>query len=223
MKLSQLRDNIQKRIHWFESQFNPPAIVVASHTPSMTILDQLQSNCPILGMFPPIQTAVSASKTRHIAVLGTQNLVQSTAMKRLKSDLSDAEIHLVDASVLIQSMEQFQFVIDPVGTDNLLRSFFKSLCLKDPLIDVVTLSSTHLSFLEPLICRQFPKLLCLDATQALVLELSKIVTPALSVTTSTASPLLVLVTESAEFPAHAFSKGLSLLGFDEAVEVVDID
>ena len=223
LSLPALRDNIQKRIKWFEANFNPPAIVVASNAPSMTILDQLHANRPIVGVRPPIQKAVAMSKTQHIAVLGTKNLVQSAALQQIKSELTDTHLHLVDASVLIESMERFQFVLDTAGTDRLMQSFFKDLFLRDPLIDTVTLSSTHLSFLDPIIRRHLPNLVCLDPANEVAQELSRVVSVPSSKIVPEQPLLLVLTTESSVFSAQSFSKGLALLGFKGSVEVVDIN
>ena len=223
MPLPALRDNIQKRIAWFEENFNPSAIVVASNTPSMTILDQLHATTPILGIQPPIQKAMAGSKTQHIAVLGTQNLVQSTALHRMKAESTNYELHLVDASVLIEGMERFQFILDPAGTDRMIQNFFRELLALDSLIDTVTLSSTHLSFLAPIIRRHFPNLACLDPVHEMVQELSRIVSPPSSPIASAQLPLLVLATQASAFPVQSFSKGMKLLGFQGSVEVVDIN
>ncbi len=229
MSLPMLQKNIQDRIHWFEKHFSPPLIVIASNTPSMTVLDTLSATIPLIGVFPPIQEAVLASQSGHIAILGTQNLVFSKNMSHhIETIKNDKHVHVipVDASILIESMESFLFVKNQKACRDLIHVFFNDLLRHHPHVDTVTLSSTHLSFLKSLILDCFPHLICLDPTESVANEVKKNL---LSLKGTLqfeppfyGDPLLVLSTEndSLKLSVTDFQKGLYDLGCPSKVHTI---
>src|SRR5919199_2603233 len=70
---AQLRDIILNTIKYLE-RYKPKLIVIASNTPSMSILDEIRRlvNTPLIGVRPPLKEACQLTKKKHIGIMGTK-------------------------------------------------------------------------------------------------------------------------------------------------------
>jgi glutamate racemase len=168
MAVPDLLKNIQSRIDWLEKTYSPKCIIVASNTPSVTVFEMLKTNSALsFPVLPPLDEALEKSHLGGIAILGTQNLVQSEYVRTRKHTLeaNGKRVVLIDAGALIDTVESGQFLdyeaIIPLINDVLLDTFLGHS------VDVATLSSTHLPFLKPALQGCFPDIQFLDPAESI--------------------------------------------------------
>jgi len=70
-------------------------------------------------------------------------------------------VHKIDCSLLVELVESGKFLTDEEYCKNVIREVLEDIFL-DNLIDVATLSSTHLPFLEPFLSLIFKNVKFLD-------------------------------------------------------------
>ena len=155
----QLETIIKKTIKMLEENFSPDIIVMASNTPSLMVI----TNRKVIRVNPPIREAMTLSKTKNIAILGTQVVIKSKSLANYikKFNFSkDKKIYKVNSSILVELVESNKFITDKVYCKKIIK---KTLCnvFKNK-TDVVTLSSTHLSFLKSLLNSEFPQVKFID-------------------------------------------------------------
>jgi glutamate racemase len=155
----QLETIIKKTIKMLEENFSPDIIVMASNTPSLMVI----TNRKVIRVNPPIREAMTLSKTKNIAILGTQVVIKSKSLTNYikKFNFSkDKKIYKVNSSILVELVESNKFITDKVYCKKIIK---KTLCnvFKNK-TDVATLSSTHLSFLKSLLNSEFPQVKFID-------------------------------------------------------------
>jgi len=74
---------------------------------------------------------------------------------------NDIVIHKIDCSLLVELVESGIFLTDEENCKNIIKEVLEDILL-DNLIDVATLSSTHLPFLEPFLRSIFKNVKFLD-------------------------------------------------------------
>jgi len=159
----ELRQIIEKTIVLLEKEFSPQLIVMASNTPTL-LLDYNKISSKLVGVYPPLDNAVKLSKTRNIAILGTKSVIQSEAITEFIEKCNvpnDIVIHKIDCSSLVELVESGKFLTDEEYCKNIIKEVLEDVFL-DNLIDVATLSSTHLPFLEILLKSIFKNIKFLD-------------------------------------------------------------
>lgn len=151
-QLGQIIHKTVKRLQ----DFKPDVIVMASNTPSLMVGHDKQ----VIGVYPPIREAAEMSKTQNIAILGTRSAITSKGLDNYiaKQNISHIVIHKIDASSLVELVENGKFLTDVT----LCRKRINNLAVKLKGVDVATLSSTHLSFLKPLLRDEFSGIKFLD-------------------------------------------------------------
>ena len=163
----QLERIIKQTIKLLEENFFPDIIVMASNTPSLMV----NTNRKVIGVKPPIREAMILSKTKNIAILGTQSAIKSKSLFSYikKFNFSkDKKIYKVDSSILVDLVESNKFVTDKVYCKKIIR---KTLCnVFSNKIDVATLSSTHLSFLKSLLSSEFPQVKFVDSADIIAVK-----------------------------------------------------
>ena len=148
-------------IKLLQEQFFPDIIVVASNTPSL-MLDL--SSRKIIDVKPPLVYAKKISKSKHIAILATENAIKSKGLnKHIKKNnlLKSLKFFMINASELVDLVESGKFITDK----NYCKKTIKKILdhhLSKCYIDTVTLSSTHLPFLKPLLEKEYPKIEFID-------------------------------------------------------------
>ena len=159
----ELEQIIEKTIVLLEKEFSPQLIVMASNTPTL-LLDYRKISSKLVGVYPPLDNAVKLSKTRNIAILGTKSVIQSEAITEFIEKCNvpnDIVIHKIDCSSLVELVESGKFLTDEEYCKNIIKEVLEDVFL-DNLIDVATLSSTHLPFLELLLKSIFKNIKFLD-------------------------------------------------------------
>ncbi len=230
MPLKELQQNIQSRLDWLTQTFSPIAIIVASNTPSVTVLDYVHSTSVLLGVYPPIEAAIHSSSSKEISVLGTKGMVESTPLNlqiQTLERIHSVKIRAIEASSLIESMETFQFLNDPIACKLKLKQFFEGIFRQLPCLDTVTLSSTHLSFLKPFIQELYPHMTCLDPADDVAYTLKQSLEKKRFVqrqTNNCEDSLLVLSTENSllKLAVKDFETGLEKLGCVSKVYSISI-
>jgi len=150
---------INQTIKLLEENFSPDLIVMASNTPSLMVKIK---NKKVIRVNPPIKEAMLLSKTKNIAVLGTQAAIKSKSLSRYikKFNFSKNKIYRVNSSALVDLVESNKFVTNKTYCKKIIRKILSDV-FSDK-IDVATLSSTHLSFLKSLLSSEFPHVKFVD-------------------------------------------------------------
>ncbi|NDF25907.1 MAG: glutamate racemase [Thaumarchaeota archaeon] len=153
-----LKKIIKNTITKLQEVFHPDIIVMASNTPSVLFPEYLNSN--VIGVLPPIKQAVKITKTNKIAILATTATIQSTEItKYIKNQVRNIQVKKIDATELIGLVESGKFLTDKKQCVKTIR---KTLAKQIGGLDVITLSSTHLPFLLPMLKKEFPTIQFLD-------------------------------------------------------------
>ena len=167
---------IKNTIKVITKKFDPTIIVVGSNTPTI-ILDI--KNPKIFGVKPPIKQASKISKTKNIAILGTQSMIQSKALTNfiIKNKISkNVSIYKINCSGLVDLVESGDFLVRKTKSQKIIKQILAKI-FKDKQIDVATLSSTHLPFLKKYFEAQFPHIQFLDPADTIAKNISKKIKP----------------------------------------------
>ncbi len=162
----QLEQIIKNSIELLEKKFNPELIVIGSNTP--TIMLEI-TNKKIIGVNPPIKEAADKSKSNNIAILATETVVKSKNLSKYikKCKISKkTKIHKINASNLVQLVESGKFIGNEKYCKKIIKNSLKDIFLKNN-IDIVTLSSTHLPFLKPILECEFPDIQFIDPAESI--------------------------------------------------------
>jgi len=161
----ELENIIKDTINLLEEKFSPDFIIMASNTPTLLLRHQISRiSSKLAGIYPPLSDAVKISRTRNIAILGTRSVIQSEGVTEFirKCDVpNDIVIHKIDCSLLVELVESGKFLTDEEYCKNIIKEVLEDIFL-DNLVDVATLSSTHLPFLEPFLRSIFKNVKFLD-------------------------------------------------------------
>ena len=168
-----LRKIIKKTINFLENEFNPDLIIVGSNTPSV-LLEEFKPS-KIIGVYPPLKEASRKSKYSSIGILATQNVVKSKQLDVLirKKVPKKVKVLKINASPLVELVESGKFIDQKQFCMKKIKQILEKQFEKNP-VDVVTLSSTHLPFLLPILQKLFPKIQFLDPSEEIVSNIMKI-------------------------------------------------
>ncbi|MDF2421802.1 MAG: aspartate/glutamate racemase family protein [Nitrosopumilus sp.] len=158
---AQLSKIIQNSIKLLQEKFSPDVIVVASNTPSL-MLDVTAKK--IVDVKPPLKEARKQSKTKQIGILSTKSAINSKGLTQhiKKSNLTkDFKIFKINASDLVEIVESGKFVSNKKYCQKIIKNMLDKI-LSQNNIDTITLSSTHLPFLLPLLKKQYPGINFID-------------------------------------------------------------
>lgn len=158
------------------SSFDPKLIVVASITPSIQMLNKIKSmsSIPILGVSIPLKEASRLTKKKHIGILGTRGTIKSRELEeQIKLEVpQDIFVTKFDASDLIEIVEKGLFLKDATHT---IKTISRSMDgLKDTNLDVLVLSSTHLSFIRSHLESMYPSVRIIDSALSAVKEIRQL-------------------------------------------------
>ena len=185
---------------------------MASNAPSVIVLDQLRERTehPVLGVTPPVRQALARSRSKRVAVLGVSAMVESPELAAYIADhAGDFGAALVNASELVELVENGSFLSDRNTTLQRVQEFLDRLRGKFPGIDVCTLSSTHLPWLQAYFEEAAPGILFMDPADQVLDEL----VPHLRLG---AGKTICLATESEQYPFEQFARILVELDVKEA-------
>lgn len=170
-----LRRIIKKSIFELKNAFEPDIIVVGSNTLSLLFADIIEKDPKIVGVFPPLKTAERLSNS-SIAILATKSIVNSRALiNYIKKNVTRKNnVIKINASPLVDLVESGRFTNDKQFCKKKIKSILSKSIIKNN-VDVVTLSSTHLPFLLPMLREIFPTIAFLDPAQEVANRISKII------------------------------------------------
>ena len=158
---AQLSKIIQTSIRLLQEKFLPDIIVVASNTPSL-MLDIATEK--IIDVKPPLRDAIRKSTTKQIGILATKSAINSKGLSKYikKNNFSkNFNFFKINGSVLVELVESGKFISNKNYCQKIIKKTLEhELYLNN--IDTITLSSTHLPFLKPLLKKQFPKISFID-------------------------------------------------------------
>jgi glutamate racemase len=144
--------------------FAPKIIVVASITPSIQLLNKIKSmsHIPVIGVSIPLKEASTITKRKHIGIIGTRATIESKQLgEQIKSEVpQDIFVTKFDASEIIQIIEKGIFLQDNNYTSDCLSRILKG--MEDTNLDVLVLSSTHLSFIKSHLVSMYPSIRIID-------------------------------------------------------------
>ncbi|MBS3923017.1 MAG: aspartate/glutamate racemase family protein [Nitrosarchaeum sp.] len=159
----QLTVIIKHTIKLLEENFSPDLIVMASNTPSLMIKIK---NKKLIGVYPPIKEAMLLSKTKKIAILGTKTAIASKSLSNYikKFNFSkEKKIHRINSSHLVELVESNKLITNKAYCKKIIKKTLNNISKNK--IDTATLSSTHLSFLKPLLTSEFPQVKFVDPAE----------------------------------------------------------
>lgn len=126
-------------------------LVVACHTASAYALADLQAKLqiPVIGVIEPgAKKAVSVTKNRRIAVLGTKGTIKSAVYQRaIERYLTDSFVLPIPCPLLVPLVEE-NFINHP-ATRMILKEYLSQIKAVD--IDTVLLACTHYPLLKEII------------------------------------------------------------------------
>jgi glutamate racemase len=132
------------------SRYKVKAVVVACNTASAHALGILQkeSEVPVIGVIAPgVEAALTATRNRHIGVMGTQGTIHSAAYQNLLRYLQpDVKITAVAAPLLVSLIEE-DWLLHP-ATRLIMEEYLAP--MKEAQVDTVVLACTHYPLLKPL-------------------------------------------------------------------------
>ncbi len=151
---------IKSTIKKLEERFEPDLIVVASNTPSLLLNPERQSK--ILGVYPPLKEATTMTSTKSIAILATKTVIKSRKLQNYINHQVPMRIKVtkINATPLVDLVESGKFISEKEFCKKKIRENLDLIQKRG--IDTVTLSSTHLPFLLPLLKETFPNVTFLD-------------------------------------------------------------
>jgi glutamate racemase len=127
-------------------------LVVACNTASVYALDLFEDilPVPVIGVLTPgAEAVVHASKTGHIAILGTRATVASGAYPHMIQSMApNAQVQSIACPLLVSLVEE-QMQEHP-ATQMILQEYLQP-CLENPKVDTILLACTHYPILHTLI------------------------------------------------------------------------
>lgn len=209
---------IMRRTIAFLGRYSPGAVVIASNAPSIMVLDELQRDPgpKLFGVHPPLSAALSQTRSGRVGIMGVKSLIESPMLARfVATHTADPDqVALINASPMVELVENGSFLFDPEGTQFHVSAFMEEVLKRHPGIDVFTLSSTHLPWLASFFASARSDCAFLDPAQDIVAGL----TPS----EGGSGKIIGLVTESAEYRLSAFKEMLEKLGIDIPLQAVTV-
>lgn len=159
---AQLFKIIQKSILCLQKNFSPDFIVVASNTPSLMLNLATRK---IIDVKPPLSEAKKISKTKQIGILATNSAIKSRGLTQyIKNNnfSKDYKFFRINASNLVEIIESGKFLTAKKQSQKIIKNLLDPI-LSQNSIDTITLSSTHLPFLKPLLKKEYPNINFIDS------------------------------------------------------------
>ena len=140
----------------------PDIIVVASNTPSLMLNLATRK---IIDVKPPLKYAQRISKSKQIVILATKAAIKSKGLTQYikKNNFPKSfRVFKINGSDLIELVESGKFLTDKKYCKKVIKKTLQQI-LSQQSIDIVTLSSTHLSFLKLLLEKEYPHIQFIDS------------------------------------------------------------
>ncbi|WP_176036508.1 glutamate racemase [Brucella tritici] len=212
----QLLSIMRRTIHYLTG-LGAQTIVLASNAPSVMVLDVLKSEfaVPVYGVAPPVRAALAASRSGKVAVMGVRSMIESEELAdfvRTQTDRPD-NVALINASAMVELVENGSFLRQPDETAQKVATFCDDIAASHPLIDTLTLSSTHLPWLRSFFETARPDWQFLDPADDVIAALPQ--------PEGGSGRTVALVTESEIYPVAEFRRMLEILQVDLPLTVIN--
>ena len=151
------------------------------------------------------------SRTRNVATLGTRSVIQGESVTEFIEKCNvpnDIVIHKIDCSLLVELVESGKFLTDEEYCKNTIKEVLEDAFL-DNLIDVATLSSTHLPFLESFLRLIFKNVKFLDPAENVANDVNNLIRD-----NDLQQNVLRIFTSG---DVNLFKKNLQMMGIDDEV------
>jgi glutamate racemase len=164
---------MKNTISKLQKNFDPDIIIVGSNTPSL-LLGIEKKNDEIIGVFPPLIEATSKTKSGQIGILATRSVIESKALDRyIRKNVSPKiQVTKINATSLVDLVETGKFIYERQKSKKIIKKLIESYVQNK--LDVITLSSTHLPFILPILKELFPNVIFLDPAYSVVQRILKI-------------------------------------------------
>jgi glutamate racemase len=214
---SELRQIISDTINYLQ-RYKPKLIVVASNTPSIQVLNELNSasSIPLIGVKPPLEEASKLTKKKHIGIMGTSNTIRSKEFDiQLKRRVPQhIFISKFDASPVIKLIE------GGIHLNNERRTFDTISTLLgenvDTNIDVMVLASTHLPFVKSYLASLLPSVKFIDPSKSVAKQVKRFLISNRMLKKTGTGKLEILVSDKKQ----EFEKTIQNMGFTQPVKEV---
>jgi len=145
--LRELLDSLLKKLI---SLYEPKMLVIACNTASISAIDFLREknpDLPIIGTVPAVKPAVIASKTRKVAVIGTERTIKESVIWELAKRYGpDCEILGTAAPELVEFVEHRLWCSTPEERFDVVNSYMGK--FHSAGVDSVVLACTHFLLLK---------------------------------------------------------------------------
>jgi len=158
---AQMNSIIKKSLKTLQAQFFPDVIVMASNTPSL-MLNIIDSK--LIDVKPPLNEAVKTSKSKRIGILGTESAIKSKGLSKYikeKNFSNSIKFFKINGSEFVDLVESGKFLTNKNFCKKIIKKILHDVITKNS-IDTVTLSSTHLPFLKPILENEFNNVQFID-------------------------------------------------------------
>ena len=206
---SELHKIINNTIKNLKKTFHPDFIIVGSNTPSLML--DLETR-KIIGVKPPLSTAIKISKTNNIAILATNSAIKSRGLSNYINEYSlpkKIKIKKINASKLVELVESGKFLTKKTFCKKIIKKELKKQFTEND-IDVCTLSSTHLPFLMKLLKEEFPQINFIDPANIIAQKIAEKIIP------NKKNSLKIFSSEK----TREFEKNLRLLGIRNKITLL---
>ncbi len=170
----QLGSIIKNSIKTLQAQFSPDVLVMASNTPSLML--NLSSK-KVIGVKPPLKEAHDISKSKRIGILGTKSAIKSKGLSNYikgKKFSKSYKFFKINGSELVDLVESGKFITNKKFCKKIIKKILNDVISKNS-IDTITLSSTHLPFLKPLLDEEFSNVKFIDPGTIVAQKVFKII------------------------------------------------
>ena len=166
----ELNSIIKSTILKLEEKFSPDMIVIGSNTPSLLL--GIKTRHKIVGVLPPLREASKKTRTGSIGILSTRSVIRSKTLQQYirKNVPKNIQVTKINASPLVDLVESGKFISEKSLTLKTIKKVLDNISKNK--IDIVTLSSTHLPFLLPVLQQIFPKVLFLDPADSVATKIA---------------------------------------------------
>lgn len=214
----ELREIIVNTINYLK-RFKPKLIVVASNTPSVQVLEEVKktiTGVPIMGVRPPLKEAARMTKKKHIGILATSGTVNSKELEnQIRREVPQSIlVTKFNASPIIQLVEEGVHLTDERRTFDIVSGVLGDNA--GDMIDVMTLSSTHLPFVKRYLNALLPTVRFVDPAQMVAKDVKKYLKFYRMTKKSGSGKLQIMVSDG----RREFEKSVRVMGVREPVEEV---
>lgn len=209
---------VMRRTLRFLESYAPSAIVVASNAPSIMVLDSIReySATPLFGVYPPVNEALTISRSGKVGIMGVRSLIESAPLQRFVTQHASRphDVTLINASPMVELVEDGTFLFEVEKTQEAVHAFIDNILHQYPDIDTLTLSSTHLPWLRSFFEAACPSCRFLDPAESVIAGLGSGVRGT--------GRIQGLVTESEAHDVETLRRMLKQFGVEIPLEVVDL-